>query len=129
LLNDDARPVQASVDPRQASVAALASAFYPLTMPLTVGPGSISIAITIGATHSHAADRLLLELVAATLGTAVVTLLILLTYRYAERVAVYIGPMVTNVIVRLSAFIVLSIGVKIAWSGGKALLREAGVHL
>src|ERR1700756_308882 len=25
--------------------------FYPLTMPLTVGPGSISVAITIGASH------------------------------------------------------------------------------
>src|SRR5215472_4810518 len=31
-------------------------AFYPLTLPLTVGPGSISVAITLGANaaHSHA---------------------------------------------------------------------------
>src|SRR6202795_5284587 len=28
------------------------SAFYPLTLPLTVGPGSISIAITLGANRS-----------------------------------------------------------------------------
>src|SRR5207244_11220097 len=28
-------------------------AFYPLTLPLTVGPGSISVAITLGATAAH----------------------------------------------------------------------------
>ncbi len=31
------------------------------------------------------------------------------------------------IIVRLSAFIVLSIGVRIGWSGIKTLLAEAGV--
>ena len=32
---------------------ALREAFYPLTLPLTVGPGSISIAITLGANEPH----------------------------------------------------------------------------
>lgn len=31
----------------------LRDAFYPLTLPLTVGPGSISIAITLGANEPH----------------------------------------------------------------------------
>jgi multiple antibiotic resistance protein len=40
---------------------ALNQAFYPLTLPLTVGPGSISVAITLGANetaHNLAANRL-----------------------------------------------------------------------
>ena len=31
----------------------LRDAFYPLTLPLTIGPGSISIAITLGANEPH----------------------------------------------------------------------------
>ena len=49
LLNDDERP---STDPRPVDMwekEVARRAFYPLTFPLTVGPGSISIAITLGA--------------------------------------------------------------------------------
>ena len=46
-------------------------------------------------------------------------------YRYAERIAVRLGHSAMNVMVRLSAFIVLSIGVEIAWNGIKALLEHA----
>jgi hypothetical protein len=34
-------------------------AFYPLTLPLTVGPGSISVAVTLGANAAHSHDVLL----------------------------------------------------------------------
>ena len=35
------------------SKAVFGRAFYPLTLPLTVGPGSISVAITLGANATH----------------------------------------------------------------------------
>src|SRR6266545_1463897 len=78
-------------------------AFYPLTMPLTVGPGSISVAITIGVT-----------LVSATVFVA---------YRYADRLSRMIGETGMTVLLRLSAFILLCIGVQIVWNGASALLR------
>ena len=31
-------------------------AFYPLTLPLTVGPGSIAVAITVGANRTEGAE-------------------------------------------------------------------------
>ena len=49
MLNDDRKPSQ---DPRPVDAwerEVERRAFYPLTFPLTVGPGSISIAITLGA--------------------------------------------------------------------------------
>jgi multiple antibiotic resistance protein len=103
-------------------------AFYPLTMPLTVGPGSISVAITLGANHSRGMRSLVIESLAHTAGIVVVTVSIFLTYRYADRVLKRLGPTGTVVLVRLSAFILLCIGVQIGWNGVSALLRSLGPH-
>ena len=127
LLNDDPKPSSVLVDTHQASVSAMAHAFYPLTMPLTVDPGVMSVAVTIGANHARTLDRLLIQLLAGVIGAAIVALSILLTYRYAERFVERIGHKGMIVVLRLSAFIVLSIGVQIAWNGVKALLKEIGI--
>jgi len=127
LLNDDPKPADTTVDPRQASVAALARAFYPLTMPLTVDPGVMSVAVAIGANHAHALDKLAIQMLAGVFGAAIIALTIWLTYRYAERFGAWLGRRGMNIMVRLSAFIVLSIGVQIAWNGIKALLKEIGI--
>ena len=127
LLNDESKPAEEIPDPNQASLVAFARAFYPLTMPLTVDPGVMSVAVTIGANHSHVLDRLAIQLAAAVIGTSIVTLCILLTYHYAERFGAWIGHTGMNIVVRLSAFIVLSIGVQIAWNGVKTLLKGVGI--
>lgn len=96
-------------------------AFYPLTLPLTVGPGSISVAITLGANQTpHRAPGI--RLVAAIVGPAVMAVTIYLSYRFAERLARFLGQTAMNVIVRLMSFILLCIGVQIVWNGIRALL-------
>lgn len=100
-------------------------AFYPLTMPLTVGPGSISVAITLGSQHPH--DGALLGNLAviggALAGLVAVAVTILLCYRYAERIIAGLGESGTNVLVRMSAFILLCIGIQIMWNGVQPLLH------
>ena len=128
LLNDDAKPPEIASDPQRASLAAMGRAFFPLTMPLTVDPGVMSVAVTIGANHAHTLGTALIQVVAGIIGAAIVALSILLTYRYAESFAQRIGHRGMMIVLRLSAFIVLSIGVQIAWNGIKTLLREVGVH-
>lgn len=127
LLTDEPKPPDEIIDPNKASVVAFARAFYPLTMPLTVDPGVMSVAVTIGANHSHVLDKLAIQFAAAIIGTAIVAVCILLTYHFAERFAAWLGHTGMNIVVRLSAFIVLSIGVQIAWTGVKALLKEVGM--
>jgi multiple antibiotic resistance protein len=127
LLNDETQPDKSVVDPSQASRAALAQSFYPLTMPLTVDPGVMSVAVTLGANHAHTLERVFIQFLAAIIGAAIVALSVLFTYRYAERVAKWIGHRGMMVVLRLSAFIVLSIGVQIAWNGIKALLGQIGI--
>jgi multiple antibiotic resistance protein len=99
-----------------------ARAFYPMTMPLTVGPGSISVALTLGANPPPGFRPLLVTAIAHAVGILLVALGVFLCYRYADRLLAKLGPTGTSVVVRLSAFIVLCIGVQICWNGVHALI-------
>ncbi len=102
----------------------IARAFYPLTLPLTVDPGAISVAVTIGANHAKGFERVVIGFVAGVIGTAIISLCVWIAYRYAERIARWLGHTRVMVVLRLSAFIVLCIGVEITWNGIKALAAE-----
>ncbi len=102
-----------------------ADAFYPLTMPLTVGPGSISVAIALGSQRPQAASGLAdlaLSGGGAILGLAAVAATIFICYRFADRVVALLGRHGSRVTVRLSAFILLCIGIQFLWNGISALL-------
>lgn len=101
----------------------LHQAFYPLTLPLTVGPGSISVAITLGANASHAGLNIL-AILAAVIGSAVIALSIFLCYGFADRLARILGATAMTVIVRLTSFLLVCIGVQIVWNGLSAFLRS-----
>jgi multiple antibiotic resistance protein len=101
----------------------LSQAFYPLTLPITIDPGAMSVAITVGANHAHTLRNVALEALAAAIGIAFISLSVLLTYRFAGRLGHWIGRRGMLVILRLSAFLVLCIGVQITWNGLKVLLH------
>jgi len=98
-------------------------AFYPLTLPLTVGPGSISVAITVGANRPEGSEWRWPLIGGMLLGAALISACIYLSYRFAERLAHTLGDTAMNVILRLSSFILVCIGVQILWNGLSALLR------
>ena len=98
-------------------------AFYPLTLPLTVGPGSISVAITLGANAPHNLGANLLSILAAVIGSAFVAATIYLCYAFADRLALVLGPTGTNVILKLTSFLLVCIGVQIFWNGVSQLIR------
>jgi len=97
-------------------------AFYPMTMPLTVGPGSISIAITLGANPSPGFRAALSTVLAHAIGIVIIALSVYLCYRYAEQLLNKLGKLGTGIFVRLSAFILVCIGVQICWNGIRALV-------
>lgn len=101
--------------------------FYPLTFPLTCGPGSIAVAITVGASlHSNRLSESLANLAGGVVAMVLIGLLVGLTFRYAARLLRPLGEVGQIVFVRLMAFILLSIGVQIVWEGVSTLLRELG---
>ena len=101
----------------------LRNAFYPLTLPLTVGPGSISIAITLGANEPRHLGANIVALISAAIGAALIAVTIYICYGYSARLAAAVGPSGMNVILRLSSFLLVCIGVQILWNGLSALVK------
>lgn len=97
-------------------------AFYPLSFPITVGPGSISIAITLGASLPKQGVPLLTTSAGLVIGISAASAAIWLAYRYASHLVRLLGLTGTAVFLRLSAFILLCIGVQICWDGLAELL-------
>ena len=89
--------------------------FYPLTFPVTIGPGSLAIAVTLGAGGGDTAR--MATLLGAIAGIVVVSFTIYLCYRFAARAARMLGDAGTLVLFRLSAFILLAVGMKILIDG------------
>lgn len=108
------RIVQSDIDTREL----YSLAFYPLTMPLTVGPGSIAVALTLGSNlHEERHLQLIVNALTAVLGIALIGLAIFLCYWFSERLQQWLGPTGTSILIRLSAFLVLCIGIQIMFNG------------
>lgn len=125
LTEPDATEQRRSETPHPRSIAIPPSrlAFYPLTMPLTTGPGTISVAVSLGASRPAGFSAPLLEFVIATLAAVMLlTLLVYLAYRHSARLADLIGATGTTIVVRLSAFLLFCIGIQVLWNGAAQLL-------
>ncbi len=125
LRAETAAPIIPASAPASAEIAT--RAFYPLTLPLTVGPGTISVAITIGAHHPQSVRSMVMHGAADVIGAALIAATVFVCYRYADRMLRVLGETGTSVLIRLSAFILLCIGVQIFWTGASALLATLPV--
>jgi multiple antibiotic resistance protein len=102
-----------------------ARSFYPISFPLTVGPGTLSASITIGTSAPARALDWIVSTAGAAIGAALTAVVIYLCYRYAGRLVHALGALGTTVLRRLSAFILLCIGVEIVWDGIEGLMATA----
>ncbi len=124
---DDRRAVLAeSFTPEQAS----RQAFYPLTFPISCGPGSIAAAITVGVSlHDERLALSLARMGGGALALLTIGVVMYLAFRYAQRLLKPLGEAGTVVFLRLSAFILLCLGVQIVWDGVSELLSGMLVAL
>ncbi len=132
MLNQKDERDRSAVSRAVSGTDVLRDAFYPLTLPLTVGPGSISIAITLGANEPRGLGPSLLAMLAAVIACTFLATTVYLCYGFADRLAVMIGPTGMNVVVRLTSFLLVCIGVQILWNGASQLLGsllQAGGHV
>jgi multiple antibiotic resistance protein len=97
--------------------------FYPLTMPLTVGPGSIAVAIGLGSQRPEGSLLLsqLTLLGGSVIAIVALTMTVYVCYRFAQRTVTLLGENGVNVVIRLSAFILLCIGIQVLWLGYSTL--------
>ncbi len=99
-------------------------AFFPLTMPFTTGPGTMSVAIALGSNLPVGAARLSYILGASAAALAV-ALMIWVAYRYADLLMMLLGPARARILSRLNSFLLLCIGTQITLNGVLAVLRQA----
>ena len=95
--------------------------FFPITFPLTTGPGTIATSIALGAHLPRTPLRYFLGSIEAVLGAGITVLVIYLCYRHAPVVLSKLGEIGTMVMMRLFAFILLCIGIEIIWTGWASL--------
>ena len=100
-------------------------AFYPLTFPVSCGPGSIAAAITVGVSLSDPRMTVALARVGGGVAALVaIAVLLYLAFRYAEHLLRPLGEAGSVIFLRLSAFILLCLGVQIVWDGVSELLTS-----
>ena len=99
--------------------------FYPFTFPITAGPGCIVVMLTLAA---HTPQRPIKDNLLAHAGLLIAILVLCLSvylcYAHAHRIAHRISPSTAHGILRVIAFILLCIGVQIAWNGLVPLLSS-----
>jgi multiple antibiotic resistance protein len=104
-------------------------AFFPLTLPFTAGPGTIAVAVALGAAHPAAGQGLLPFFLGASAAALIIAVLVFVVYRFADRVAAWLGASARRTVARLSAFLLLCIGVQITLNGAHdvvvAIIRAA----
>jgi multiple antibiotic resistance protein len=100
-------------------------AFYPLTFPISCGPGSIAAAITVGVSLTD--DRVSIAFARTSGGLLALVacgVLMYFAFRYAQQLLRPLGEAGTLVFLRLAAFILLCLGVQIVWDGASELLMS-----
>jgi multiple antibiotic resistance protein len=130
LLNENSaapspEKTQAAPAETQFAIETLAEkAFYPFTFPVTVGPGCIVVMLTLSA-HASQGDLTakVLSQVGLFIAGVVLGVLVYICYAYAPQITRSIPPSTAHGILRVVAFILLSIGVQIAWNGLSTLLK------
>jgi len=99
--------------------------FYPFTFPVTSGPGTLVAMLTLTA---HSSDRVLTRNILGHIGiflaVLVLSALVYVCYAYAPKITTSISPATAHGILRVVAFILLCIGVQIAWNGLSVLLTS-----
>ena len=101
-------------------------AFYPLTLPLTTGPGTIAVLISLGLSRTAYSDtqQEFGFFIAGLLATATMACIIYVCFAFSDRVERALGRAGTDIAVRLSAFILFCLGVQIIWTGVSDLLTS-----
>ena len=124
LLNSGSAKEDATLT-EDSKVEYASQAFYPLTLPLTTGPGTIAVMISLGLSRAAYSDQRaeFAFLIGGLLATMTIAIAVYLCFAFSDWVAKVLGRGGTDIAVRLSAFILFCLGVQIVWTGVSDLIR------
>ncbi len=114
-----AKAAQETVELTQAEI--VRRSFFPITFPLTTGPGTIAASIALGAQIPTTPFLYFAGAVVAASGALLVSFVLYFVFRNSTAVVAWLGEVGMLVLTRLMAFILLCIGLQIMWSGWEEL--------
>jgi multiple antibiotic resistance protein len=96
---------------------------FPLTLPITAGAGAIAITLSIALNlPNEFTVNAISQYAGAISGILLMALLIAVCYRFSDYILDKIGKTGSSVVTRLSAFVLLAIGISVVWDGLLALI-------
>jgi multiple antibiotic resistance protein len=99
-------------------------AFFPLTMPFTTGPGTISVAIALGSNLPFGKPGFVSFFLGASAAAIAIALSVWIAYASADRLMELLGHARARVVTRLAAFLLLCVGVQISLNGIQDFARS-----
>ncbi len=115
--DDDVHAVAAQEAATLSEAEVVRRSFFPITFPLTTGPGTIAAAIALGAKIPPGPVEYALGVLVAASGAALVSLALYLIFKNSVVVLEKLGKIGTLVMIRMMAFMLLCIGIQIMWTG------------
>jgi multiple antibiotic resistance protein len=92
-------------------------ALFPLTMPITAGPGTIAVAVALSASRPKTLDGFAGFFVGQSAAAVAVALVVWAAYTSTERISRLMGTVGSRIVTRMTAFLLLCIGVQIMTTG------------
>jgi multiple antibiotic resistance protein len=115
--DDDVHAVAAQDAATLSDAEIVQRSFFPITFPLTTGPGTIAASIALGAQIPADPALYAVGVLVAGGGAALVSVVLYLIFKNSVAVLARLGKIGTLVLIRLMAFILLCIGIEIIWTG------------
>lgn len=115
--DDDVQAAAAEEASALSDVEIVRRSFFPITFPLTTGPGTIAASIALGAQIPRSPALYVAGALVAAAGAAIIALVLYLVYANSAKVLRRIGAIGTLVMMRMFAFILLCIGIQFIWDG------------
>ena len=96
-------------------------AFFPLTMPLTTGAGTIAVAIALASQQPSDSIGRFSYLAGESVAALAIAALVWVSYAWSDRVVALLGARGARIVSRLTAFILLCVGIQIISTGVASL--------
>jgi multiple antibiotic resistance protein len=128
LLNAPDAPTESAIADSEAAADIRSldeKVFYPFTFPITAGPGTIVVIVTLSA-HASAAHGFADFAAHAGISLAIILLsaAVYVCYGFAPRIAARVRPQTARGILRAIAFVLVCIGAQITWNGVELLVQS-----
>ncbi|MFI4967162.1 MAG: MarC family protein [Gammaproteobacteria bacterium] len=126
LLGSDKSAADSSAAPTPTTADLEDKLFYPIAFPMTTGPGTIAVLLTLSANgHATRESSYLANLGALVVAVLITCLMVYLCLAYAPTFLKRIGPKGGMVLNRISAFLVFCVGLQIAVDGIQNLIAQS----